>query len=324
MNNYLCNNPLVPQRADPWIYKHTDGFYYFTASVPEFDRIELRRARKIADLAGSEARTVWRRHTIGLMSAYIWAPELHYINARWYIYFAAAETPEVVNGLFTHRIYVLENSSPNPLDGAWEEKGSIHTRWDTFSLDATSFSLQGSRYLVWAQKDPGIAGNSNLYIARMENPWTLESGQVMLSKPEYPWETVGFLVNEGPAVLIRGEYIFITYSCSATDENYCLGLLHARIESDLLNPSSWKKSPSPVFQTSLEANQFGPGHNSFTRSEDDRKDLLVYHARNYTDLIGGPLSDPNRHTRIQEILWGEDGFPVFGLPVPDGPLFYGS
>ena len=45
-------NPLIPQRADPFIVRHTDGMYYFTASVPEYDRIELRGAKTIAGLAG--------------------------------------------------------------------------------------------------------------------------------------------------------------------------------------------------------------------------------------------------------------------------------
>ncbi|HOV27423.1 MAG TPA: dockerin type I domain-containing protein [Pseudobacteroides sp.] len=44
-------NPIVKQRADPWVYKHTDGYYYMTASVPEYDRIELRRATTIQGLS---------------------------------------------------------------------------------------------------------------------------------------------------------------------------------------------------------------------------------------------------------------------------------
>ncbi len=39
------NNFIVQQRADPWVYKHTDGYYYMTASVPEYDRIELQKGR---------------------------------------------------------------------------------------------------------------------------------------------------------------------------------------------------------------------------------------------------------------------------------------
>ena len=45
------NKPLVLQRADPYVYRHTDGYYYFTASVPEYDCIELRRAKTLNELA---------------------------------------------------------------------------------------------------------------------------------------------------------------------------------------------------------------------------------------------------------------------------------
>ncbi len=37
---------------------------------------------------------------------------------------------------------------------------------DSFSLDATTEVIDGVQYLVWAQKDYDIPGNSNLYIAR--------------------------------------------------------------------------------------------------------------------------------------------------------------
>ena len=29
MKNYTYLNPVVTQRADPYIYKHIDGYYYF-------------------------------------------------------------------------------------------------------------------------------------------------------------------------------------------------------------------------------------------------------------------------------------------------------
>ena len=48
------NEPWILQRADPYVYCHTDGTYYFTASVPEYDRIVLRRAAHLADLADAE------------------------------------------------------------------------------------------------------------------------------------------------------------------------------------------------------------------------------------------------------------------------------
>ncbi|MBT2736686.1 family 43 glycosylhydrolase [Bacillus sp. ISL-7] len=307
------NNPIVEQRADPWVYKHTDGYYYFTASVPEYDRLEVRRAATIQGLGEAEPVVAWRKHEKGPMSANIWAPEIHFIDGKWYIYFAAARADEI----FDHRMYVIENDSENPLEGTWVEKGQVKTDWESFSLDATTFEHMGQRYYVWAQRDPGIVGNSNLYIAKMVTPWKIEGPQVMITKPEYDWETIGFLVNEGAAVLKRNGKIFISYSASATDYNYCMGLLSADENNNLLDPTSWKKSETPVFQTNEETSQYGPGHNSFTVSEDGSQDILIYHTRNYKNIEGDPLWDPNRHTRAQIFTWNEDGTPNFGVPVAD-------
>lgn len=305
--------PIILQRADPWIYKHTDGYYYFSASVPEYDRIEIRRAKKINGLAEASGVTIWRKHDEGMLSANIWAPEIHYIDGKWYIYFAAARTTETNEGLFDHRIFVLENESENPLEGEWIEKGQLKTNWESFALDATTFEHNGVRYLVWAQKDPNIYGNSNLYIAKMKNPWTIEDEQVMIAEPEYDWEKIGFLVNEGPAVLNRNGKIFISYSASATDYNYCMGVLIADENSDLLNKDSWNKSEKPVLKTDEENGIFGPGHSCFTVSEDGKKDMLVYHARNYKEIVGDPLYDPNRHTFVKELGYDDKGNIIFDL-----------
>lgn len=140
----------------------------------------------------------------------------------------------------------------------------------------------------------------------------------MIARPEYDWEKVGYWVNEGPAVLIRNGRVFIAYSASATDHNYCMGLLTADESSNLLDPTSWSKSPVPVFRSCPENSQYGPGHNSFTVASDGRTDLLVYHARNYRDISGDPLRNPDRHTRVQKINWKTDGTPDFGEPTPDG------
>ena len=127
---------------------------------------------------------------------------------------------------------------------------------------------------------------------------------------------VGYKVNEGAAVLKRNGRIFISFSSSATDFNYCMGLLVADEDSDLLEAASWTKLPNPVFQTNEENGQFGPGHNSFTVNESG-EDVLIYHCRNYKEITGDPLYDPNRHTRAQVFHWNEDGTPNFGAPVKD-------
>ena len=105
-------DPLIEQRADPWICKHQDGTYYFIATVPEYDRIELRHARTIPGLATAAPKVIWRKHDHGPMSWHIWAPELHQIDGNWYVYFAAGKA----EAIWDIRMYVLENPAAESLE----------------------------------------------------------------------------------------------------------------------------------------------------------------------------------------------------------------
>ncbi|MBP2169798.1 GH43 family beta-xylosidase [Erwinia toletana] len=312
MSDQSWPNPFIEQRADPFILRHEDH-YYFIASVPEYDRLEIRRADTLSGLREASAVVVWRKPPGGPMSELIWAPELHYIDGRWMIYFAAAPSRAIKDGLFQHRMFALECRDSDPLSGNWQERGQVRTPIDSFALDATVFRHQGKNWYLWAQKDPLIPGNSNLYLAELENPWTLKTPPVMLSRPQYQWECAGFSVNEGPAAIRHGDKLFVSYSASATDENYCMGLLWIDADADPLRPANWSKSARPVFTTHWLHRQYGPGHNSFTTAENG-EDILVYHARNYTEIEGDPLWDPNRHTRIKSFSWDADGMPDFGVP----------
>lgn len=306
--------PLILQRADPCIRRFDDGWYYFTASVPAYDRIELRRARTIAELPAAPIVDVWHKPTTGLNCELVWAPEIHRVFDTWVIYFAAAPSREIKDDLFQHRMWAITTTAANPIDGPWTSPVRVDSGIDAFCLDATAFTHRGATYYLWAQKEPAVRGNSNLMIARLASPTVLATGPVRLSKPEFDWEIRGFWVNEGPSVLIRRGRVFISYSASATDENYCMGLLHARDDADPLDPQSWTKSPRPVFQTDYERRIYGPGHNSFTVAEDGETDMLVYHARTYTEIVGDPLWDPNRHTYVKPLRWDAAGMPVFGRP----------
>lgn len=304
--------PFIEQRADPFICKHSDGYYYFTASLPAFDAICLRRSKTLAGLREAAEKVVWTKHPSGEMSMNIWAPEIHYLKGKWYIYFAAAQADADGNGCYDHRTYVLENSAANPLEGHFVEKARLFTGWESFTLDATVFSHHGSDYMVWAQRDYAIRGNSNLYLARMLDPWTLQLPAALLTNPEYDWECQGFLVNEGPAVLKKAGKIYITYSGSATDERYAMGLLTADAQSDLTAPASWTKSPVPVMVSEPENGLFGPGHNSFTVDENGQ-DILVFHARPYPGFRGTALSDPNRHCFLRRVVYDAQERPIFTI-----------
>ena len=306
------NKPWIMQRADPYVYRHTDGWYYFTASVPAYDRIVLRRSRSLSQLSDAEEKTLWVKHESGPMSEHIWAPELHFLFGKWYIYFAGGEKEDP----WKIRPYVLECQSDDPMEGPWIEKGKMRRAsedefsFEAFSLDGTVFENKGKWYYIWAEKVGVGKQISNLYIAEMENAYTLKTVQVLLTTPDYDWERQGFWVNEGPGIIRRDGRIFMTYSASETGIYYCVGMLCVHEDDDLLDPRNWKKERYPVLKTCAEKEIYGPGHNSFTEDEDGN-DIMVYHARTEANIEGNPLYNPNRHAHMMQVNWDEEDRPLF-------------
>lgn len=326
--------PFISHRADPYIYKHTDGKYYFIGSHTDAGHnldgkyqylyLILRCADTLEDLTDNsgryEEKTIYEKASLGggLKSPHLWAPEIHVIRGRWYIYYTASISD---TSSWRIRPHCLECTGTDPMKDAWIPKGPLRTTVDgdiaftDFSLDHTYLRHNSEDYLLWAQKTDNI---SDIFIARLENPWTVCTPAVRLTHPEYNWELHGFPVNEGPAVIKHDGKIFVSFSASGTDTMYCIGLLYAEENSDLLDASSWTKCPYPVFQSSPANGCFGPGHNSFTRSTDDTEDLIIYHGRQEERYLGEssyqPLYDAGRNAYVGKVFWDENGMPSFSVP----------
>ena len=308
----MYNEVWIQKRADPYVYKHTDGTYYFTASLPDYDGIALRKADKLFDLKDAPEKIIWKKHDKGIMSFHVWAPELHFIFGKWYIYFAAGD----VDDIWAIRPYVLECQGDDPFNDEWIEKGMMQCSdedpfsFRAFSLDATVLENHGEYYFIWAEKVGVGKQISNLYIAKMESATKLSTVQVLLTTPDYDWERVGFWVNEGPAFIKNEGKIYMTYSASETGVAYCIGMLSADENDDLLDPKSWEKRRMPVLKTSEELKIYGPGHNSFTVN-DEGEPVMIYHARTEAEIVGNPLYNPNRHAMVMKVKWNESGEPEF-------------
>ena len=68
LNKNQFNNPIAMQRADPHVWKAADGTYYFIATVPEYDRIEIRKSKTINGIRDAQPVVIWRKHDKGSMS----------------------------------------------------------------------------------------------------------------------------------------------------------------------------------------------------------------------------------------------------------------
>jgi GH43 family beta-xylosidase len=274
----------------------------------------------MADLSSAEKTIVWTPPSSGPYSHELWAPEIHFLRGKWYIYFAADAGSNQ-----SHRIWVIENSSPDPFQGEWTFKGKVSDASDKWAIDASVFEEAAQLYMIWSGWEGDENAAQNIYIAHMKDPWTIDGPRTRISTPEFPWEKVGDIkdfktsgnpphvdVNEGPVILKHGDKIFMIYSASGCwTDSYALGMLTATTGSDLLDAKSWKKSAEAVFQGDERAGVFSPGHNSFFKSSDG-KDWILYHANS----APGQGCGGHRSPRAQPFRWNADGSPNFGAPLP--------
>lgn len=300
-------NPLLSSGADPWI-TYKGGYFYYTHTVG--DKINLWKTQDLHKLKDILPVTVWTPQATGPNSKAIWAPELHFLDGKWYLYYTATDVNN--DGDASRYVFVLENSSPDPLTGNWIDKGKMNTHHS--GLDGSVFEHQGKRYFMYSAY---VGPQSVLVISPLKNPWTLAEQQVVIATPDRPWEKFGGRqILEGPQFLTKnGRKVFIVYSASACwADEYALGMLTADGASDLLQPSSWVKSEQPVFKQSPENDVYAPGHNSFFKSPDGKEDWILYHANSGAGLG----CDHRRSPRMQRFSWKKDGTPDFGIPVKAG------
>jgi len=298
-------NPICAHGADPWVVKQGGKYYYCYAHRG----VHVSCADNIHLISEREGKRVYLAPEGTMYSKEYWAPELHFIRGRWYIYVAADDGDN-----YNHRMYCLRALTDDPM-GEYEMVGKISDATDKWAIDATVWQYGDRLFFIWSGWEGDINVEQDLYIAEMSEPTTISSARVRISRPEYEWEKRSCggdlpTVNEGPAILEHGGVTHLIYSASGSwSDDYCLGMLTFR-GGDPLDPKCWIKSGKPVFSKADGA--FGPGHCSFVKSPSGEDDYVVYHA----NLVSGS-SWGGRSVRVQKITWDGD-LPVFGVPAAPG------
>lgn len=290
-------NPIIPNSPanntwDPYVLRY-DGYYYHCYATQK--GVFISKSDTLWGIGEGEITMVYDCEAEGALPDWF-APELHRIGDKWYIY----ASPDHGNSL--HVMTVLEGEGDTPICPYRYRgmMGGIENKWN---LDGTVLRHEGKLYFVWSDC-------AHMYIAEMADPCAVKEPITVLNRPELPFETRVGCVTEGPAVLYRNGLIHVVYSANDSKfDDYCLGLL-TFAGGDILDPAAWQKSPEAIFAQTADVH--GPGHCSFTTVTEGGQevDYVVYHGNR---VAGSGWN--GREVFIQPISWDERGCPLLGRPI---------
>ena len=307
-------NPIA-EGADPWVVRDPNADRYLWCFSEGNRAIAIHAGQRLTSLG--EKRIVWTAPDRGPFSREVWAPELHFLDGKWHIYFAASDGKNA-----NHLAYALVSRTADPLGGY-----DLHGPFETgdragepiWAIDMTVLEHEGKRYALWSGWDEPGSDRQFLYAAAMTSPTEIVPPRVRIcANDDFPWEFTlnarkGRGLNEGPQVLKTERRTFVTFSCGASwKPTYKLGRLELT-GRDPLDPNAWVKHNRPVF-TSTDRT-FGVGHSCFVPSPDGSQLWHVYHAKRDRD------DGWRRGVFVQPMEIGKNGFPRFFRPVaPGAPL----
>ena len=320
------DNPLEAG-ADPYVLKHRGEYYrYFSMG----DKVWVNKSHTLTDASLWNNAGATCVHTAvfdnrdneeSWNNAHLWAPEVHYINGRFYLYYCAdnkykpkhhlfVATADNPYGPFVDTGEALVTSPHGLLDGNNPAGSGLQD--DAWAIDANVFvdnDQDSTIYITWSGPPHTC---QCIRIAKMETPTKIDVNTIKtISLPERDWEkgdssAEGLSsqpVNEGPFMFKKKNKYFIVYSASHSQTaHYCLGLLSTT------NPlGEWVKE-GPVFEKNTGEEMYGVGHNCLVKGMNGIDDVNCYHYK-----TGTAVTWDDRMLAMSAIEW-DKGEPNFGEP----------
>ena len=291
-----------------------EGKYYVTFQGIGGESVDIYCTDDLADMSKAEVRTIWSSQRDSM--THLWSPEIYFIQEKWYVYFEGDD-----GNTDNHHLFVMECQDADPMTGQFVMKGAIetHAEWN-YGIHPNLLQLpDGDLYLLWSGWPTRRSETETqcIYIARMENPWTVSSERVMISKPEYEWErqwinpdgnrsAYPIYVNENPESFVSpdGRKVIVLYSASGIWTVYTtMGMLSAPVSANLLDPSVWRKHEEPVMPADT-VNFTSISNVYFVPSADGQQTLMLYEKKRREQ--GNILRD----TYLRPVNWNDNGEPV--------------
>lgn len=297
-----------------------EGKYYFTFQSLGGDSVELLCTDQLENIANAQRRTIWSTPRDSM--THFWSPEIYRVQDKWYLYFEGDD-----GNTDNHHLFVMECEDNDPMTGRFTMKGLIetHAEWN-YGIHPNLLQLPSPReglgvgpslYLLWSGWPERRTETETqcIYIARMENPWTLSSERVMISKPEYEWErqwinpdgsrsAYPIYVNENPEAFVTpdGQQVIVLYSASGIWTEYtAMGMLSAPVTANLLDPTVWTKHPEPMIEA--DTTNFICITDVYLIEQSKGETVMVYEKkrREQGNIV--------RDTYMRPLGWTKEGLP---------------
>ncbi len=303
-------NPLSPtlDTPDPCIvYSNLTGYYYGICTGDK--TLTMYRAKKLADLFSNGDQTiVYTANEEDETYGYLWAPEMHLIDGKWYIYTSTRRSEEDTG----HKhLICLEAKTDDPFDGF--VLGG-HLNRDTLAIDPTIYQdrRNDKLYICFSLVPDDGNWRQVLAIQEMKSPTETIGDYTIISEATYDWELVRIPpINEGAYFIEKNGRLFIVYSGNGCWNNeYVLGILEF-VGNDILSADSWVKDDEPLL--TMGNDNYGPGHATFFYSPNRTELWISYHCLHESNPT---VEYMPRHVHCQKVFFDETGFPHLGLPLP--------
>lgn len=259
----VIRTTLVPF-GDPFIMLYNNMYYAYGTDdadgigvMTSSDLINWKRA------SNSENRlALYKDNSYG--DRWFWAPEVYYVNGKFYMYYSAEE-------------HICVAVSDSPL-GPFKQTIQKPMLESEKAIDNSLFiDDDGKAYLFFDRFNDGL----NIWVAELEADLMTLKTETMhpCIHVSQAWEEIWPRVNEGPFVMKKNGVYYMTYSANSYESPF-YGVGCATTKNIM---GTWEKySNNPLLQK--PGTLVGVGHSAmFTDKEGQLR--IVFHAHNSTTAI---------------------------------------
>ncbi|WP_308495214.1 arabinan endo-1,5-alpha-L-arabinosidase [Duganella qianjiadongensis] len=295
---------------DPVMTKEGDTWYLFSTGpgIPFYSSKNMRDWQPEGQVFAQPP--AWVRKVAPTFDGHIWAPDVHYHNGRYYLYYSVSGFGKNTSGI---GVTVNKTLDPRSPDYRWDDQGlvlqsvPIRDNWNAIDPNVIEDG-KGGAWLAFGSFWSGIKlVKLNQQRTGLAEPQEWHAIASRSTVPAPAGATAGKDDIEAPFIFRKGDYYYqfasFGYCCRKGDSTYYVVVGRSKSVAGPYLDKSGVDMMKGGGTTVIAGNQAwrGLGHNGTYTF--DGKDYLVLHAYETAD-------DFLQKLKVLEIRWDSAGWPA--------------